>query len=168
MWVETVELGSRFHAADPGTGRPVAFPDDLAGGERVYSVAGSSDWLLWTSQPVDTPPALRVGPTLHAWDLRDGRVYTYRDQGDDVAYQFFTVAGDLAFWRSTSGSLVMNLTTGASVPWPNAGVLPDARPGDGRVYVSAYDGKDKADRSGTTTIRGARIAALPSLGACPV
>jgi hypothetical protein len=112
----TDQSDASFRMVDAETFKPVAVPAGLATPQSIVYLAGSRDYLAWTSWIFGTSPK---GPpiatsSLTVERLADGTLTRYQLPDGDVfhTFQFPILAGHFLVWFTGTQNTVLDLQTG--------------------------------------------------------
>jgi hypothetical protein len=148
VWAK-VDAAGRFilRAVDGRTLAPVGLPNALAQPGSVGYLAGSPDYLVWSSQ--DTT-------TLTAWRLPDGPAVSFASPDAKHFFQFLQVSGDFLVWYAGASSALLDLRTGRGFD------LPGTVAGSAQTLAVAQPGPASG-----SMVSDAPVAGLPRITACP-
>jgi streptogramin lyase len=116
-------------------------------------LAGSSDYLLWTS-----------GASLMAQRVSTGSITAYRFTSDALKhpFQFLMLAGHFAVWFTGYANSILDLDTGRAVDVP----LPSGSAAGGDVIVVARTPAGAKGAIASTAVSWLRVTPQDRLGAC--
>ena len=101
--------GYSLHAVDEQSLAPVTLPAELGQPGSIGYLAGSPDYLVWSSQDTTTLTAYRfAGGTRRSYTSHDGRHF----------FQFLQISGHYLVWYAGATSALLDLTTGAGFDVP--------------------------------------------------
>jgi hypothetical protein len=92
-----------LRAVDAATGRPVALPDPVRDPGTVSYLAGSPDYLVWSSQDYRT---------MTAWQIGSPHLRRFISPDDRHHFQYLQISGHFVLWFGSVVSSVLDLTTG--------------------------------------------------------
>jgi hypothetical protein len=162
---------SSFQMVDSESLKPVSVPAPLTGAQRIGSLAGSKDYLAWTSWASGSSAGL---PTVTFWltvyRLADGSLTKYvppeKAPGNSDSFyefQFPILAGHFLVWYSGSANFVLDLQTGSAF----VVALPSSADGNSKEIVLApIAGGGKSGGPATTTVETVRLAPDLSIPYC--
>lgn len=156
-----------FRMVDAQSFRPVAVPTALSEPQPIVFLAGSQDYLAWTSWIYGTSNGLpTVTSTLTVDRLSDGSVSKYLLPANDSSqhgFQFPILAGHFMVWNSGSTNTVLDLQTGAGFDV----ALPSGADGNFKEIVLArISGGGKSGSTASTTVGTVRLAPDISITSC--
>ena len=139
--------------ADAVTLKSLAVPDLLKQPMPIGYLAGSSDYLLWTS-----------GQTLIAEQLSNGALTRYQFARDALKhpFQFIMVAGHFVVWFTGYGNTILDMRTGQAVDV----ALPSASAAGGDEIVVTRPGPGPKGAVTSTSLSWLRIGPSTRLGSC--
>lgn len=139
--------------ADAVTLEQVAVPGAMARPMPIGYLAGSSDYLLWSS-----------GPNLMAERVSTGAVTTYRFTRDALKhpFQFLMLAGHFVVWFTGYANTILDLETGRAADV----ALPSASAAGGDLVVVARPAPGPKGAVTSTTLAWLRVTAQSHLGSC--
>jgi hypothetical protein len=138
-----------LRSVDADTLRPRPLPAEAGTPSSASQLAGSSDYLAWSSQDYTRVTLWQIGTNHHDQYLsRDGRHF----------FQFMQFAGDFLVWFAAGASSVLDLSTGRAFD------VPGSVTGSAQAIVLTVPTRSSV-RTGLTPVR---VAWLPTASAPPV
>jgi hypothetical protein len=92
-----------LRVADAENFRPVAIPGPLRDPGSLFYLAGSPEYLAWSSDDLNT---------LTVWPVGTGQLLRFTQSNSGHPFQFLGLAGHFVLWYTGTGSSVLDLQTG--------------------------------------------------------
>jgi len=153
VWAEQAPDGSfAFEAVNADTLMPADVTDQLPSLTSVLYLAGSADYLAWTSQDLNQ---------LSVVTLRSGAVSVFTAKPDFLhRIQFPALVGDYVAWYTGDRFSVMDLTTGGAFD-----VMGSAAAGNGTIALAQPNGPVPKGQLSRSRVSSLAISQVPHLAA---
>jgi hypothetical protein len=154
IWGKISNTGAySFQAVSADTLKPVVLPSSLGHPGSVSYLAGSPQYLAWSSQNY---------LSMTVWPIGSHRLYHITSQDTRRHFQFLQFAGHFVVWYGGTASEVLDLTTGKAFD------LPGTLAGSPSRIVTAVPVSPPAAKGGTAPSRVSSIAtpSAPSIRSC--